>query len=957
MAFGDIDIPFFHESGFVRKRCSVSDLWFWTRDESRDTCGDTVADEYTFIGNPLISGFPERGRALTDKMREVFLNYFEEHGHQRVEPYPVIARWRDDIHLTIASIADFQPDVTSGVILPPANPLTISQPCIRLTDVAAVGRSGRHLTTFEMMAHHCFNKPKEGDVVYWIDECVRYCDELFVERLGINPTEITYVENPWSGGGNAGPAVEVIVGGLELATLVFMNLQEDPEGNYEIKGDKYSEMDLQIIDTGYGLERFCWAAAGTPTIYEAIYPETVSWLRELSGFDARVGSMKHIDSEVLLSELSVLAGILNIDVGTDVSALYEKLVERLQSRGISISLEELKSITEPLSGIYAIPDHLHGLCNMLGDGLVPSNVKAGYLARMLARRTLKLRDELGIDVSLSDLGAHHLDVNLAGRIFTQTREGILTILQLEEERYLEMLRAGEAAVRTALNSVSQDAAEIPDEIYFHLAETRGLQPNMVAQIAKKLGWTSVVARLGLAADMAARHAKQTKESARNKKSKNILPENHDFPATSRDYYDDTSRIEFSAQVLSCFELSTEVISSLNLSREVASTPTHAVVLDKTLFYPEGGGQLGDFGTLTNGKMVNVLDSRTEGEVVLHLTDGGLSIGSVNGKLDSARRTQLMDHHTSVHIVGGSARAILGPHIWQAGSNKGEKYARLDVTHYERLNRADLDRIEDHANSIIESNISIEKIALDRADADARFGFELYQGGPPKQQQIRVIKIGEHDTQACGGTHHDNTSEIGEVRIIRSSAVQDGVERLQIVAGETAREHARTQERLLSEASDVLGVQVEELPATVQRFFDEWKSQQKQIENLEAEIVRLRTSGGGSDTVEKDGIRFVVMEGSGDMRQLLSMVQELTRDPDTPTVAILGTREGGGKLLVAITEESNASEKYNAIEILNSISSHISGGGGGGPTFAQGGGSNPDGLDSALSAARDLLDLQ
>ena len=139
------------------------------------------------------------------------------------------------------------------MVEPPANPLTISQPCIRLTDVDAVGRSGRHLTTFEMMAHHVFNRPDEGRMYYWMEECVRYCHEMFTETFGIDAKEITYVENPWCGGGNAGPAVEVIVGGLELATLVFMNLEEDENGDVEIKGDKYSEMPLQIIDTGYGL--------------------------------------------------------------------------------------------------------------------------------------------------------------------------------------------------------------------------------------------------------------------------------------------------------------------------------------------------------------------------------------------------------------------------------------------------------------------------------------------------------------------------------------------------------------------------------------------------------------------------------------------------------------------------------------------------------------------------------
>ena len=958
MAFGDIDAPFLNEAGFVRKKCKVTDLYFWTRDPSRETSGDTVEDEYTFIGTPLIPGFEERGRPLKDRMREAFLSYFEEHGHTRVEPYTVVARWRDDIHLTIASIAAFQPHVTNGSVPPPANPLTISQPCIRLTDVAAVGRSGRHLTTFEMMAHHCFNRPKEGDVAYWIDECIRFCDDLFVNHLKIPENQITYVENPWAGGGNAGPAVEVIVGGLELATLVFMNLEEHPDGDVEVKGERYREMDLQIIDTGYGLERFCWAAAGTPTIYEAIYPDTVAWLRELSGFDANLASMGGIDSEQLLGELSRLAGILNIDVGTDVNALYDKLVERLNSRGIEIGLADLKAITEPLSAIYAIPDHLHALCNMLGDGLVPSNVKAGYLARMLARRTLKLRDDLGIDISLAELGAHHLDINLDGSNFSQSREGILTILELEEVRYREMLRAGEAAVKTALQNVPQESESLDDEMLFHLSETRGLQPDMVVEIAKRLGWSNLTVRVGLAADMAARHASLAKGAASANTAPSILAE--DFPATIPEFYDDTSQTTFSATVLACIELSKSQVESLDLSVEVTGIPSHAVVLDRTLFYPEGGGQLGDQGTLVNGSAVNVLDTRGEvgggGQIILHLTDGAVT-GGVTGHLNEGRRRQLMDHHTAVHIVGGSTRAILGPHIWQAGSNKGERYARLDVTHYQRLTRDDLDAIEDHANSIISENPAVEKLVLDRAEADGRFGFSLYQGGPPKHQQIRVIKIGEHDVQACGGTHHDSAGSVGEVSIIRSSAVQDGVERLQIVAGETAREHTRQQERLLSAASDVLGVQPDELPASVQRFFDEWKSQQKEIEALKGEITRLRTSGGGGGSVEKDGVRYIILEGDGDLKQLQGMAAELTLDASQPTVAVLGSRDDGGKLLVAITENSVASERHDAVEVLRAISSHIGGGGGGRPTIAQGGGSNPDGLDDALNGAKAHLGLE
>ena len=952
MAFGETNIPFWEESGHSCRVCSVTGLRFWSRDENRTTSGDTVEDSYTFIGNPIIKGFPMRGKELKDAMRETFLDYFEQRGHARIDPYPVLARWRDDIHLTIASIADFQPHVTSGLVPPPANPLGISQPCIRLTDVAAVGRSGRHLTTFEMMAHHAFNRPDDGDVIYWIDQCVRYCDDMLVNTFGIEPADITYIENPWSGGGNAGPALEVIVGGLELATLVFMNLEEHEDGDVEIKGLRYREMPLQIIDTGYGLERFCWAAAGTSTIYEAIYPESVGLLKQIAGFDSMVeGLGLGVDTDDLLAELSQLAGILNIDVGTDVDSLYQRLVERLGDGGVDISVSDLKRLTEPLSSIYAIPDHMHAICNMLGDGLVPSNAKAGYLVRMMARRVCRMKGDLGIDVSLRDLAAHHIDTHLDMDGFVQSRDGILIILDLEEARYHEMLRKGEAAVRTALRELPQDANNAPDEVLFRLAEERGLNPEMVVSIARKLGWENLSVRVGFPADMAARNAERTKAAAKGKEKGHIFQT--DFPPTRQDYYSDTSQTEFTAVVLGCKPLTKAQIESLNLSSEVVEPPTHCVVLDSTLFYPEGGGQLGDQGSLGTARVV---DTRIESGVIYHLTNSTVEEGEISGKINWERRRQLMDHHTAVHIVGGSARAILGPHIWQAGSNKGGRYARIDLTHYSRLSRDDLDKIEDHANDIIEKNPVVEKLVLDRAEADGQFGFELYQGGPPKHSQIRIIKIGDHDVQACGGTHHDNTGEVSELRIIRSSQVEDGVERLQIVAGETAREHARIQERLLNESSEVLGVSPEDLPSAVSRFFDEWKTQQKKIESLEAEIVRLRTSGGGDGAIEKDGIRYAVMEVDGDMKAVMSMLSQLTRDPQNPTLAVLGTRDGGGKLIVASTEGSLAAEKHDATEILAAIAGHIDGGGGGRPTMAQGGGSNSDGIPDALEAARNLLGL-
>jgi len=218
----------------------------------------------------------------------------------------------------------------------------------------------------------------------------------------------------------------------------------------------------------------------------------------------------------------------------------------------------------------------------------------------------------------------------------------------------------------------------------------------------------------------------------------------------------------------------------------------------------------------------------------------------------------------------------------------------------------------------------------------------------------VLQIGDHDTQACGGTHHDHPGHIGTIRVVRSTAVQDGVERLHIVAGQAALEHARQQDELVRQTSEVFGVNPDDLPRTAERFFREWNEQRKHIERLEQDLVKARTSGGGDGNHQVDGVRMVVMEVDGDLKAMTKMLKALTKDDAQPTVAVLGSREGGGKLMVALTEGSIAAERYNAVEILRAISVHIKGGGGGRPTMAQGGGSHADGLPEALDAAKQRL---
>jgi alanyl-tRNA synthetase len=647
--------------------------------------------------------------------------------------------------------------------------------------------------------------------------------------------------------------------------------------------------------------------------------------------------------------MSRLNGIMNIEAGVDGEKLRSIFIERLSQRGHILNEEQFSSITEPLARIYAIPDHLHALCNMLGDGLVPSNAKAGYLARMMARRTLRLRDELGLDVSLSQLAIHHLEVNLGNSKMKQTKDGLCTILDLEEQKYAEMVRKGGNVILTQLRNLNKSSQSIDDEILFTLNDSHGIPPDMVISLAKESGWNSVKLRIGFSAEMAERHALMAKKAATAVIVKKLVDASDSLPFTKSLYYEDVQQREFDASVLFCGPLNGD---------DLPEDASHGIILDRTCFYPEGGGQEGDYGTLsTDSNLRNVLDTRTSGSHIVHLVDGAFEVGDlVHGSLDWDRRKQLMDHHTSVHIVGGAARRILGPHIYQAGANKSVESARLDITHFKRLTRDDLDAIESMANEIIGQVQRTDKTELNRKDADKKYGFDLYQGGAPKGDSIRVLRISDHDVQACGGTHHDEPGQIGSIRVIRSTAVQDGVERLHIVAGQAALNYAREQDELLRRTVDIFGINSEDLPRTAERFFTEWKEQRKRIQHLEAEIVRIKTSGGDDSSYSKDGVRIVVMESDGDLKQMTKMLKELTLDNSNPTLAILGSRVGGGKLMIATTEDTIASERYNAVDLLREISPLISGGGGGRPTFAQGGGSNPDGLDDALNEAKNILEL-
>ncbi|HWQ68280.1 MAG TPA: alanine--tRNA ligase [Methanospirillum sp.] len=906
----EYQLEYFRSEGLTRKVCTSCGKAFWTRDPERQVCGDAPCEPYQFIGNPLF-----RAHSV-DQMREAYLSFFERQDHTRISRYPVAARWRDDIYLTIASIADFQPFVTSGVVPPPANPLTISQPCIRLNDLDSVGRSGRHLTCFEMMAHHAFNSG--GKEVYWKDRTVELCDQ-FLSSIGADLNRVTYKEHPWIGGGNAGPSVEVLIGGLEVATLVFMSLgkQKTEKPPVMLEGNPYYPMTLRIVDTGYGLERLVWASKGSPTIYDAVFPDMVSDVMQEAGLGHRLNDPDFIH---ILGENAKYAGLMDIS-GQRIFELRQKVADQ-----IHIPVDKLEKMIAPVESVYAIVDHTRCLSYMLGDCIVPSNVKDGYLARLVLRRTLRMMRELGIrDDLLGNFIAKQMKIIGPDR-FEQDPDVVMEIVDREIEKYRSTMERGARTVERLALNYKKKCEKIPQSEMITLYDSHGLPPDMVRDLAAEHG-----AVVDLPDDFYSQIANMHSENDRVAE-KNPLFDYLDrlahLPETHKLYYDRPGSMHFDATVLDVLD-------------------DRYVVLDATLFYPEGGGQPGDTGLLLNpdGVSVRIEDTIKLGESILHQISGGnIKKGDVvKGIIDEERRLSLMRHHTATHILLKAAQEVLGPHIHQAGAQKGETSSRMDLRHYKHISSEELKQIEVGANRLVMLNTPSSIGWEDRTDAEQKYGFCLYQGGVPPGARIRVVKVAG-DIEACAGTHCAYTGDVGPIKIVRVEHIQDGIERLEFTAGLAAIHYLHRQEDLLASSSEAFSVQNEALPATAQRFFSEWKDQRKEIERLSAQVSDLE-------------LKNLTTEEMGGHQVLIKRL-------DLPSVELvkIGTRvaeSGGIALLIAGGETARAVvasgvDSLKAGDLISAVCIVLGGKGGGKPNLAQGGGPEVTRIDAALEKGRELI---
>jgi alanyl-tRNA synthetase len=887
MDSSEYQLKYFFDNGFTRKQCPKCGRHFWSLGDW-DTCGEPPCEEYTFIG-----ASPMKESLGLHEMREVYLSFFESHGHKRVRRYPIVARWRDDVFFTQASIYDFQPWVINGVIDPPANPLTISQTCVRFNDIDNVGKTGRHLTFFEMCAHHAFNtKNKE---VYFKDKTVELCHELFTGRLGVPPERMRYVEEWWEGGGNSGPCLEVILDGAELATLVFMMYRETPEGR--------KPLGMRVVDTGYGLERIAWVSQGAPSAYEAVFGPVVDYMKKATGA---------LTNSEILREYSKVAGMTNAKTASDIREIRETTASR-----IGISYDKLMEILSPLEDIYVVCDHSRALAFMLNDGVVPSNVREGYFARLLVRRGLRAIRSLGFDIALAEIVSRQID--FFAPVFPElieNRDDILQLVEVEEGRYKETLVRGRQLVRR-LTSDLKAGERMSTEKLIELYDSHGLNPEIVKEFSE----SPVDIPDDFYMRVAARHEKPEQELS----DETNLPDH--LPPTRMLYYNDPDMLAFDGNVLAVVD--------------------GGVLLDQTAFYPEGGGQESDTGMLGGKEVVKVVKA---GRGIVHyVKEGSFPVGAeLKGKVNKDRRIQLMRHHTAAHIINGVARQMLGNHVWQAGAHKSVHEARLDITHYENLTPDQRNRLEWEVNRIVLEDLEVTARFMPRDEAEKLYGFRLYQGGAVPGGTIRVVSVEGLDAEACGGLHCKRTSQVGLIRINKTRRIQDGVVRLEFSAGMPAVEEMQKDRGRIETQSDRYGVSYEDTVSTAIAYFDEWKEQRKEIERLAAKW--------GESIIER------LMHDAkqvGDLRVVAVRTEE-GEDPTTiskalvenPKVLAIVASDAEGSLRVLVARSPDLTVDCRAV--LKEIAKITGGGGGGKKEFAQGGGGDPSKLLDAFARLPDIV---
>lgn len=800
-------IDTFKKIGFSRDQCKQCKKFFWSK-SPKPNCGDSICrGSYAFIGQGV--GIGAKGQKLT--FAQAYKTFEKSFTSARIPctaipRYPVVARWRNDVDYVAAGIYCFQPYCVTGEMEPPANPLICPQFCVRFNDLDNIGLTGRHYSGFVMLGIQVFNYPDKYH--FFKEECVEFNYNWLTGELGIDPEELTFTEDLWAGGGNMGPSIEYFVRGMELGNMVFMQFKTFHDGSFE-------ELKVKVIDTGIGLERIAWVVNGEATSYMTVFREALGFL--LKKLEVTV------DKEVW-DKFGPYSSQLDVDENPDLDKTWAQI-----SDIIKLDKDAIKKAIEPLRDIFIILDHTRSALFLISDGSLPSNVGGGSNLRNILRRSFAILkkqgwwEKLKVEGFLELFEHHKHDLK---ELYGEFKEysSFNEIIQLEIKRW----EVTDEVQRQRLTKLQQTEKTLSLEHWAVAMTSWGIPADTIAAITK----TPIPDRLY--------QYIAEKQERIVKAADQILYDTAHLPETVSLYFEQNHDLNvhhdlshFEGRVLEVFE------NMLDKGKR------DIVILDQSGFYPTSGGQSHDIGRLRIGdREYHVVNVEKVGRCVLHTLDRPVEewekqIGvRAEGWIDMARRQQLRNHHTAAHIIFAATRKVLGPHVWQNGAKKTPTQAHLDVTHYTSISNEQEIAIEQEANRIVLESHQIVKGVQLKAEAEKKYGFSLYQGGMVPGNQLRVVNITGVDVEACCGTHCDNTSEVGWIKILTTKRIADGIVRLYFVAGNRSLEVLRSQKELILKLQDLWGVNQELIFETAERFFTQNKKIQRDLDESTKRIMHL-----------------------------------------------------------------------------------------------------------------------
>ncbi|MCX7672302.1 MAG: alanine--tRNA ligase [Thiobacillaceae bacterium] len=868
----------------------------------------------------------------SSEIRRQFLDYFASKGHTIVPSSPLVPANDPTLLFTNAGMVQFK-DVFLGRESRPYVRAASAQRCLRAggkhNDLENVGYTARHHTFFEMLGNFSF-----GD--YFKRNAIEYAWEFLTEVLAIPRERLwvtVYHEDE--------EAYDIWVNEVGLPRERVVRIGDNKGGRYQ------SDNFWQMGDTGpcgpcteifydHGPE----VAGGPPGSAEADGDRYIEiWNVVFMQFNRDEAGVLHplpkpsVDTGMGLERIAaVMQGVhsnYEIDLFRDLVAAAAR----------ETGCDDLGN-----NSLKVIADHIRACAFLIVDGVIPGNEGRGYVLRRITRRAIRHGYKLGCKRPFFHRLVDDL-VRVMGEAYPElpaAREQVMAVLRQEEERFAETLEHGMQVLEAALHAEDR---MLDGETVFRLYDTYGFPLDLTADIARERGFTVDFA--GFEAAM-----QQQRERARAA-SRFGLQQGLQFSGEPTEFvgYD---TLEQEGRILALYKEGSQV-------SEIVAGDEAVVVLDRTPFYAESGGQVGDRGELVSGHGVfRVEDTqKIQAEVFGHkgrLVTGRLAVGdTVNARVDAEARQRAAYHHSATHLLHAALRVVLGKHVRQKGSLVTPERTRFDFSHPQPVTHDELRRIEDLVNAEIRRNSRVQTRLMRYDEAIKAGAMALF--GEKYGEEVRVVDMGEFSTELCGGTHVRRTGDIGLFKIVYEGGVAAGIRRIEAVCGPAALAWLQAQEDTLLEVAQRLKTQPAEITAKLAQIQDQVRALEKELERYKARLASLQGAELAAQAVDVSGVKVlaarVEVADAQALRELADQLRQLLR---SCVLVLAGAAEGKTTLIAAVTPD--LTDRIKAGELVNHVARQVGGRGGGRADLAQAGGGRPEllpaALDSVTAWVRDRL---